>query len=133
MMHRIDVDADVMAAIKARAVPFEDRTPNDVLRRVFQLDARTDKTNALPQKAYYAPIRDVMSLGKPVTLQDLRDGVLDRMKPQLGSADFGRLKTGAIRWQNRIGWCLKDMELNGEVKRVAKKTYALLKPRRRSA
>ncbi len=35
---KIEIDEEVYAALKDKAIPFEDKTPNDVIRRLLGFD-----------------------------------------------------------------------------------------------
>jgi len=116
--HQIAVDSEVFAELSARARPFEDHTPNDVLRRLVGLDAgepaaqfasaSTDQKprrgKALPLSEYELPLlRYLVEQGGHAATRDAIKAVGEALGDKITEHDRELLKSsGKIRWQNRV-------------------------------
>ncbi len=83
--HKIEIDDEVMQHLKRLANPFEDITPNTVLRRELLKERRCANVAAMPQKAKDNNTADLFPIGTPVALQQIlevvslvRQGAYDR-------------------------------------------------------
>jgi Mrr N-terminal domain len=112
----IEVDGEVLAAIKDAAEPFVDN-PNRVLRRLFELPAlEKDGTAAFPAKIARAPRSSLLPLAEfeLAILRAVADacGEATRLKlmevlgreldDRLTDLDREPLISGALRWQSRV-------------------------------
>lgn len=69
--HKIDIDDEVMQYLKKLADPFEDTTPNSVLRRELLKERRSINVAAMPQKAKDNDTANLFPIGTPVALQQI--------------------------------------------------------------
>lgn len=112
----IEVDGDVLAAIKDAAEPFVDN-PNRVLRRLFELPPiENDGTAAFPAKIARAPrssllplaefelaiLRAVADAGGEAPRSKLMEVLEQTLEDRLTDLDRERLTSGALRWQSRV-------------------------------
>lgn len=112
----IEVDGDVLAAIKDAAEPFVDN-PNRVLRRLFELPAiEKDGTAPFPAKIARAPrssllplaefevaiLRAVTDAGGEAPRSKLMEVLRQTLEDRLSDLDHEPLISGALRWQTRV-------------------------------
>lgn len=122
-MNKIEIDDDVLAAIKAEAEPFVD-TPNSALRRLLGVDAgaeseaqkqRAPHGSLLPESEYELPIlQSLAEAGGSGKARDITQEVGKRLADRLTEVDHQPLKAGDIRWENRVAFVrlkLKDRGL----------------------
>lgn len=122
-MEKIEVDTDVFAVIKAEAEPFVD-TPNTALRRLLGLDggagSKSDPERAphgslLPEPEYELPIlQALVDAGGSGKAREITAEVGDRLGDRLSDLDRAPLKSGDVRWENRVAFVrlkLKDRGL----------------------
>jgi hypothetical protein len=132
MVPTIRVDEDVYEALGRRAIPFVDKTPNDVLRRLLSLvsepigqpDVQGSQglkrpkprvPDATPKQVYRRPILRLLSeAGGQRPLNDVLNEI-EKGFPFL-PGDLEPITTGEIRWRNRAKWARKDMALEGLIK-----------------
>ncbi|MBM3140204.1 MAG: hypothetical protein FJZ92_08330 [Chloroflexi bacterium] len=128
----IEVDEAVFEAIRAKAVPFEDHEPNDVLRRLLlggERDsggaakprvglarrkrrprdsargggARAPKGVLVPEDAYYVPIlKAIETSGGEARSGEVVSYVGERLRERMSDYDRGTTATGNVRWKNRV-------------------------------
>lgn len=119
-MEPIEIDDEVFALIKAEAEPFTD-TPNSALRRLLGLEAgvkdATEKAAAgsiLPRKAYEAPILQALAeKGGSAHAKEVTDRVGELLDGELSDKDRGKLKSGQIRWRNRVQFTRMELVNRG--------------------
>ena len=127
----IEIDAEVLALIKADAEPFVD-SPNDVLRRTYGLQARhrpscsllpspfsppavrpdrrrwrrAQTGELLPMAEYELPLlRALSQLGGSAPRERVAEAVLAMLDDRLTDSDRAALpSSGEIRWQSRLGF-----------------------------
>jgi len=112
----IEVDGEVLAAIKDAAEPFVDN-PNRVLRRLFELPAiEKDGTAAFPAKIARAPrssllpladfelaiLRAVSEAGGEASRSKLLEVLGRELDDRLTDLDREPLISGGLRWQTRV-------------------------------
>jgi hypothetical protein len=124
-MRTIEIDDDVMTALKAEAEPFAD-TPNSVLRRILNLRraspttvGATSKSNAdgltegnaararagtiLPEEEYMLPLLEVLrQLGGRAPAREVVEEVGQRLAGRLTTVDKEIVQSGGVRWRNRV-------------------------------
>jgi hypothetical protein len=115
--HQIAVDSEVFTALSAKARPFEDHTPNDVLRRLVGLDAgaptaqfvstptdsKSKRGKALPLSAYELPLlRYLVEQGGSAPTRSAIKAVGEALGDRITDHDRGLLSSGKIRWENRV-------------------------------
>lgn len=131
-MHTIEIDDEVLAALKKKAEPFVD-TPNMVLRRLLALPrntlaeaatsigalprssgnakqqrrprkgARAPAGTLLPEREYIEPLLQVLrKKGGRAPAQEVIEEVGGLLADRLTALDKERLASGGVRWQNRI-------------------------------
>lgn len=127
----IRVSDATMERMKAHARPFEDNTPEDVVRRALDaLDATTGREVAkvglvtvpreerqsrvrtkptgiskLPQKEFRLPILQCLDqLGGRATVSEIRRVLGDLIAPRLGEDDYSAVSSGDPRWWNAACW-----------------------------
>jgi negative regulator of replication initiation len=127
-MQTIEVDDDVMTALKAEAEPFAD-TPNSVLRRILGLHkaslatlgagktkshsdterssegnpARARAGTILPQEEYMLPLLEVLQQhGGRAPAREVVEEVGQRMADRLTTLDKEVVQSGEVRWRNRV-------------------------------
>ena len=123
-MRTIEIDDDVMTALKAEAEPFAD-TPNSVLRRILGLHkaspagvgaisrateepsesnpARARAGTILPEEEYTLPLLEVLQRhGGRVPAREVVEEVGQRLADQLTTLDKEIVQSGAARWRNRV-------------------------------
>lgn len=126
----IEVDSEVMAAIKGQAEPFVD-TPNDALRQLLGLGraragrcaplpsaepprsaARAQIGELLPMAEYDLPLLRVLSrAGGSASVAEVRDAVEVALSDRFTALDRTPLRSGQVRWENRLGFArLKFVE-----------------------
>jgi hypothetical protein len=129
-MPTIRIDEDVWKALQDRAAPFVD-TPNEVLRRVFELDSvgvassvpvKGKKENmyvgATPQREYRLPIADCLrERGGSAQADDVLKGVLKRVESELRPVDLELMENGGEpRWRLQARFERKNMVMDGLLK-----------------
>ncbi|TMK57402.1 MAG: hypothetical protein E6G51_06465 [Actinobacteria bacterium] len=112
----IEVDGDVIDAIKAAAEPFVDN-PNRVLRRLLGLPAIDhDRTASLPSSIPRAPrgslcplaefdvpiLSAISEAGGSAPRGAVQDSVSRALKDRLSDLDMKPLASGRIRWMARV-------------------------------
>jgi hypothetical protein len=112
----IEVDGDVLAAIKDAAEPFVDN-PNRVLRRLFELPAiEKDGTAPFPAKIARAPRSSLLPLaefevaillavadaGGEAPRSKLMEVLRQTLEDRLTDLDREPLISGKLRWQTRV-------------------------------
>jgi hypothetical protein len=130
-MHQIIIDPEVFAEIAANARPFEDHTPNDVLRRLFGLDAgeptaqaasaTTDaarRGKALPLSEYELPLlRYLAEHDGRAPAREVIEAVGEALAGKITEHDRALLKSGKIRWENRVQFSRLRLAERGEISR----------------
>jgi len=124
----IEIDDDVMTALKARAEPFAD-TPNSVLRKILGLRkasparmragkarptaeteepgegnaARARAGTILPEGEYMLPLLEVLlQQGGRAAAQEVVEEVGQRLADRLTTLDKEIVQSGGVRWRNRV-------------------------------
>jgi hypothetical protein len=146
-MYTIEVDDDVMNALKKKAEPFVD-TPNSVLRRLLVDGAgaaarsgdrkrrraarRTTHTTAsgnkkaervptgaiLPEQEYVKPLLRVLhERGGRVPAREVIEEVGRRLNDRLTPLDRQPVSSGGVRWQNRVQFARLRLIDRGLLKR----------------
>lgn len=115
--HQIVVDSEVFAELSAKARPFEDHAPNDVLRRLVGLaaggptaqfasaptDGKPRREKALPLSAYELPLlRYLVEQGGSAPTRDAIKAVGKALGDGITEHDRRLLSSGKIRWENRV-------------------------------
>jgi hypothetical protein len=128
MCPEIEIDVDVLKALKERAEPFVD-TPNSVLRRLLELDPsgtprtevqpgsqnrvsgiategrkrrRAPAGSLLPEHEYELPIlRALQQEGGRAPAREVIAAAGEELAAKLTERDRETLATGAFRWENR--------------------------------
>jgi hypothetical protein len=123
MSPTIRIDEDVWSALQKRAHPFVD-TPNDVLRRILNLDRhrarqsgngaaphpRLRRGERTPEEAYYSPVlAAVAELGGRGRVDQILDLVGKAMAASFRPPDYEELSTGTPRWRNSAQWARNTM------------------------
>jgi len=127
----IRIDDEVFAWLKSQARPFEDTTPNSVLRRIAGIDTAASMSLAFPdrrlrrtasgprgektpQGEYRIPILQILleeggRADRAHVLKELERVMGDRL------TDFDRqdIKSGTIRWQKSAEWEVSTMRQAG--------------------
>jgi hypothetical protein len=127
---KIEIDTEVFEAIKAKAEPFVD-TPNSVLRRQLGLDGpgsvqaepspgrgeRAAPGSILPEAEYELPILlELLERGGSGHATEVTNAVGERLGSSLTELDRGKLKTGDIRWRNRVQFTRLNLRKRGYLK-----------------
>lgn len=130
--HKITVDSEVFAEISAKARPFEDHTPNDVLRRLVGLDqgepvaqfASTPTTGsprrekALPLYEYEIPLlRYLAEHDGRAPAREAIKAVGEALADKITEHDRELLKSRKIRWENRVQFSRLSLVERGEMAR----------------
>lgn len=127
MMPTIRVDEDVIEALSKRIErPFRD-TPNDVIRRLLGLDKfnshdesgrRREKGKFLPMAMYRRAILQVLSHRQDwkASVPTVMGHVGKALAALLTPDDRMPLKSGMIRWENRVMWERLNMVKEGLLK-----------------
>ena len=143
----IRVDDEVYEALGRRALPFVDKTPNDVLRRLLVLDEGTRFEDGAPVEASMYPVVSIVHSSTkrsqrkrprvpgatpkevyrvPILEILVESGgradsrtVLDILKRsiQLLPSDLESTSSGGIRWENRANWARMDMVIEGLIRK----------------
>ncbi len=127
-MRTIEIDDDVMTALKAEAEPFAD-TPNSVLRRVLGLHkaspttvgagkarsnadaegpaegnpARARAGTILPEEEYMLPLLEALRQhGGRAPAREVVEEVGQRLADRLTTLDKEIVRSGGVRWRNRV-------------------------------
>jgi hypothetical protein len=126
-MKQIDIDDEVFATIQAEAEPLVDDA-NSALRRLLGLEGgvksgghflidgshRAPHGSLLPEGAYRGPILvELLERGGTGHAKEITDAVGERMADQLTPTDLEQLKTGDIRWRNRVQFTRLAMKTDG--------------------
>jgi hypothetical protein len=130
-MPTIRIDKDVWKALQELATPFVD-TPNDVLRRVFQLDkvaasaptqvsereGKVSMIGATPQSAYRLPIvQSLREMHDKGLAADVLKAIYKKLESKLKPADLEPMEnTGEPRWRLQARFERKNMALDGLLK-----------------
>jgi hypothetical protein len=129
---QIIIDGEVFAAISAMARPFEDRAPNDVLRRLVGLDpgepaARFPSApgvgglrrgKALPLSEYELPLlRYLVEQGGQAPTREVIKAVGEALDDRITEHDRGLLSSGKIRWENRVQFSRLRLAERDEISR----------------
>jgi Mrr N-terminal domain len=137
----IEIDDEVFAALQKLATPLID-SPNDVLRRVLDLDVgqRTgsvdpptlpDKAAApksaaskqgelemTPQREFRRYIVDIINEhGGKAHMQDVLGEIEARMNDRFKPGDLQNVSTGEVRWRNAARWERMQMANEGLIKK----------------
>jgi negative regulator of replication initiation len=114
---QITIDDEVFTEIAAKARPFEDQAPNDVLRRLLGLDqggpvaqfASTPiagsprREKALPLSEYELPLlRCLLEHDGQAPARETIKAVGTALGDKITKHDRELLKSGKIRWENRV-------------------------------
>ncbi len=128
----IDVDDEVFEVLGQHAQPFVD-TPNAVLRRLLGIDtvdgpsgprvrrareglARAAPGTLLPEREYELPIlRYLDERGGQAASGEVIDAVGRALADKLTELDRQPLKSGDIRWENRVAWVRLRLVERGEL------------------
>lgn len=133
-MPTIRVDEEVFEVLGRQAVPFIDKTPNDVLRRIlltappvetqqrvtsdsssFQIKTRRRRPrtpDSTPKQIYRRPILEILvEAGGKAGARDVLEALGNRI--QLKTGDFENISSGEVRWENRAKWSRKDLAMEG--------------------
>lgn len=125
-MPTIRIDEEVWRSLQSLARPFED-TPNDVLRRVLNLDpaekvrrgagvavetiggktTQPDSTalQRTPQQAFRRPILEALvALGGQAEVSAVIERVREEMKAKLTRFDLQDIRSGMVRWEKAANW-----------------------------
>ena len=126
-MQTIEIDDDVMTALKAEAEPFAD-TPNSVLRRILGLHNTPSATlgqkeakplgsdgpsesspgraragTILPEEEYMLPLLEVLQQhGGRAPAREVIEEVGQRVADRLTTLDKEIVHSGGVRWRNRV-------------------------------
>lgn len=128
-MPSIRIDEDVWKALQEHAKPFVD-TPNDVLRRVFQLASEassrvsategtaTMRIGATPQSEYrLAIVQSLRELRGSAIADDVLKKVLRKMEGKLKPVDLESMENSAEqRWRLYARFERKNMVIDGLLK-----------------
>jgi restriction system protein len=131
-MPTIRIDDEVWKALQERAKPFVD-TPNDVLRRVFELDQVVSSSSAsvpgkkakmrvrigaTPEHEYRLPIvESLLELGESAVADDVLKKVYKRVESRLKPIDEELMENSTEpRWRNYARWERKNMVMDGLLK-----------------
>jgi hypothetical protein len=145
MMPVIRISDETLERLKAHARPFEDTTPEDVLRNALDaLDhVRGKKTvkvapakptpassassptvgrAKLPQREFRAPLLQLLhDKGGRGIVREIREELEPRVAPRLSEADYEPVSTGEPRWWNAVCWerndCVKEGLLRADSQR----------------
>jgi hypothetical protein len=118
----IEIDDEVMAKVQGQAKPFVD-SPNDALRGLLGLGpssancarlpsaqppvrpARAQSGELLPIDEYLLPVlRAISQAGGSAWRAEVKDTVEAPLAERLTALDRTPLKSGEIRWKNRLGF-----------------------------
>lgn len=123
-MRSIEIDDDVWQALQAGAEPLID-DPNSVLRRLLGIDGgdagapsrpgpsspprrpggggRAPLGSLLPEAEYELPIlEELEDRGGRGTAREITKAVGERLKDRLTDLDLKHVKSGDVRWENRV-------------------------------
>jgi len=129
-MPTIRIDEDVWKALQDRARPFVD-TPNEVLRRVFELNSvavassasvtgkkENMSVGATPQREYRLPIADSLrELSGRAPADDVLKSVLKKVESALRPVDLELMENGGEpRWRLQARFERKNMVMDGLLK-----------------
>jgi hypothetical protein len=132
LANSIDIDNDVFEILKEHAQPFAD-TPNTVLRRLLGLDqadssstatadtpgprvARAAPGTLLPEREYELPIlRYLDDHGGRAPSREVVEAVGAALAGRLTELDRQQLKSGDIRWENRVAFVRLRLVERGEL------------------
>jgi hypothetical protein len=129
LTNSIDIDNDVLEILKEHAQPFAD-TPNTVLRRLLGLDqvdtatgdtsgprvARAAPGTLLPEREYELPIlRYLDDHGGRAPSREVVEAVGVALADRLTELDRRQLKSGDIRWENRVAFVRLRLVERGEL------------------
>jgi len=145
-MHAIEVDDDVLNALKKKAEPFVD-TPNSVLRRLLlgggagirlgrrrrgkaargtmhvassasKKHERAPTGAILPEQEYVKPLLQVLhARGGRAAAREVIEEVGYRLRDRLTSLDKEPVSSGGVRWQNRVQFARLRLIDRGLLKR----------------
>jgi hypothetical protein len=127
----IEVDDKVFEIIKKNAEPFVD-TPNTVLRRLLGVERdkrrsasprdtaiateRAAPGTLLPESEYELPIlRFLQERGGRAPSREVVEAVGKTLSGRLTDLDRGALKSGDIRWENRVAFVRLRLIERGEL------------------
>ena len=135
----IEIDDEVMAKIKEQAEPWVD-SPNDALRRIFQLEPsdssacsvqptqsppppsppptpRAPAGELLPMEEYELPLlRAISQLGGSAPAYKVKEAVEPMLVDRLAAADRDHLQSGDVRWENRLGFARLNAVRRGHLR-----------------
>ena len=128
-MKVIRIDNDVWKILKGQAIPLEDN-PNSVLRRLLGIDEKQKKgtrkrekrlsrgSGRTDQKDFMQPILEVLGeCNGRGEVKDIFKKLENKMKNHLKPVDFGKLKSGQIRWKNTAQWAKNELTSEGFLER----------------
>ena len=146
-MHTIEVDDDVLNALKRKAEPFVD-TPNSVLRRLLfggagpaarlgrrrrnkaprgmmhavasasKKHERAPTGTILPEQEYVKPLLQVLhERGGRAPAREVIEEVGHRLNDRLTTLDKEPVSSGGVRWQNRVQFARLRLIDRGLLKR----------------
>ncbi len=146
-MQTIEIDDDVMTALKEEAEPFAD-TPNSVLRRILGLHSarratlvppeaisvaeaeRSSKRSLgralpgtiLPEEEYMLPLLEVLQQhGGRAPAREVIEEVGQRVADRLTTVDKEIVQSGGVRWRNRVQFARLRLIDRGFLKRNSPK------------
>lgn len=154
-MHQIEVDSEVWRELQQRAEPLVDDS-NAVLRRLFGLDgtdpddspvpspprpggspfgARAPLGSLLPESEYALPIlEELAARGGRAAAREITHAVGERLKDKLTELDRQRVRSGDIRWENRVHFMRLRLREQGLLKSGSPRgTWELTEQGRRAA
>jgi len=121
----IEIDSEVLAAIKGKAEPFAD-SPNDVLRSLLGLDPAETRPScsptpslrapvraihgALPQREYELPVLLALAAhGGRATRQQILAAVRSELADRFSELELESLRNGEARWENRTSFARREL------------------------
>jgi hypothetical protein len=143
VMITIDIDSEVWARLQESAEPFVD-DPNSVLRKLLNLDGdgpsaarrrtggdgggpgglpmaakgeRAPLGSLLPEDEYELPILQELALREgSAPAREITKAVGERLGDRLMERDWQRLRSGDIRWENRVHFTRLTLRKRGLIK-----------------
>jgi hypothetical protein len=141
-MHSIELSEPIYKRLLQRAISFEDR-PEDVILRLledtegsasavdptFQASRRAAPGSVLPVEEYWVPILEVLvEAGGHAPSNDVIDALEERMSNVLADRDRERLKSGEIRWRNRARFARLRMKERGLISDTSRRGIWAITP-----
>lgn len=89
-----------------------------------QISPRLSSDGFLPQEEYELPIlRFLEDMGGSAPSRDVIDGVGEALKSKFSTTDKQYLKSGKIRWKNRVQWARFELIKRGELEPVSQRGW----------